>query len=465
MSVTDLLDNVQIDDTNEALNDDINNDNNVANAIESNIFNDIENPNNIPSDGKILEQAWVDVNGTANDIKTTNNDDDILATTDVAYDEIETNDDAVPAPAPAPVPDNSNDDNIGNRVDRQASIPAPVPNDAVVIAPETVIPKDDNIETVKPPRIMSDEEKKQKIEIDKTIDAIKQEHKQRMEEFKKKEDEAALMDAITNDKTYKLKVKDNTNISSNTTDAPVLLSQVNKPNGHNVGYSMDINGGYNDGNTLIREQISMHQTDISNIYGNIDPYEFELNEDYKIRGSFKTNWEQYVKQPTIKGKVFNLKGKEEELFFADPKAPRRVYIGIKIKRISDVDNVKETYRCRFHIYFNWLITRQDFNSYVTYKKKTKNVGKVEWFPPSFKPRFEFLNIVEAHLFEEYDYGVEGPYRVQKMKDFDKNLIGFDPEYAYFVRLKLEVDGTFSEELGTFILIETEYIAAFLYFVL
>eukprot|EP00484_Ammonia_sp_Unknown_P000231 CAMPEP_0197023124 /NCGR_PEP_ID=MMETSP1384-20130603/3912_1 /TAXON_ID=29189 /ORGANISM="Ammonia sp." /LENGTH=549 /DNA_ID=CAMNT_0042451297 /DNA_START=31 /DNA_END=1677 /DNA_ORIENTATION=+ len=166
--------------------------------------------------------------------------------------------------------------------------------------------------------------------------------------------------------------------------------------------------------------------------------------EFRITGSFKTHWQQYVHQPFVTAKVTTHDGKEEVLHFAEPLAPRRIYVALKIKRLSDVDNVNETYRCRFHIYFDWLLTKQGYLSYVEYQKRSKN-KKVEWIPP-FAPRYEFLNIVEAHLFEEVDYGIEGPYRVQRIKDFDKNLVGFDPEHAFMCRMRLEVDATFCEEL-------------------
>lgn len=80
-----------------------------------------------------------------------------------------------------------------------------------------------------------------------------------------------------------------------------------------------------------------------------------------------------------------------------------------------------------------------------YKQSNRKNKKLEWYPP-FRPRYEFLNIVEAHMFEEVDYGIEGPYRVQRIKDFAKDLVGFDAEHAFMCRMRLEVDATFCEEL-------------------
>ena len=91
---------------------------------------------------------------------------------------------------------------------------------------------------------------------------------------------------------------------------------------------------------------------------------------FHIQGSFKSHWAEYVKQPFITAKVKTHEGKEEIINFANPLAPRRIYVGLKIKRISDIDNVRETYRCRFHMYFDWLLTKEGYESYVEYTVKS-----------------------------------------------------------------------------------------------
>ena len=95
---------------------------------------------------------------------------------------------------------------------------------------------------------------------------------------------------------------------------------------------------------------------------------FDLPEarKYRVTGSFKDNWTEYLHQPFHVTKMMNHKGKEEEICFAEPLAPRRIFVALKVKRISDIDNVAETYRCRFHIYFDWLLTESDYNSYKKY---------------------------------------------------------------------------------------------------
>ena len=40
----------------------------------------------------------------------------------------------------------------------------------------------------------------------------------------------------------------------------------------------------------------------------------------------------------------------------EPKPVRKIFVSFKVKRVSDIDNVKEEFRIKFHLYFNWLPT-------------------------------------------------------------------------------------------------------------
>ncbi|ETO32721.1 hypothetical protein RFI_04395, partial [Reticulomyxa filosa] len=188
----------------------------------------------------------------------------------------------------------------------------------------------------------------------------------------------------------------------------------------------------------------------------------------------------------LKKKINKDSKQERALFFAHPKYPRRVYVGIKIKRISDIDNIRETFRCRFHIYMNSLLSLEDYKSYLVFEanKQKNKLLKLQTFheaghdnasdnasvpekenkdvkpskddahldkhhkhwTPSFRPQFEFLNAVEVHSLEEVPFGDGGLYKVELLKDFDQVLVGFDPNRGYFARSKVEADITFAEEL-------------------
>ena len=77
------------------------------------------------------------------------------------------------------------------------------------------------------------------------------------------------------------------------------------------------------------------------------------------------------------------------------KAPRKIYFSMKIKRFSDIDNVRESFRARFHLYLNWMITRKEYESYLTHKRdQMEKRSPIKW-EPKFKPRIEFVNNVEG----------------------------------------------------------------------
>lgn len=118
--------------------------------------------------------------------------------------------------------------------------------------------------------------------------------------------------------------------------------------------------------TEIKKQL---QYNTSKLLSDNSVWNTDQAREFHITGSFKTHWQKYVSQPSLTAKVKTHEGKEEVLHFAHPLAPRRVYVALKIKRISDVDNVRETYRCRFHMYFDWLLTQDGYESYVKYTVK------------------------------------------------------------------------------------------------
>eukprot|EP01084_Bolivina_argentea_P151898 265067_1 len=111
------------------------------------------------------------------------------------------------------------------------------------------------------------------------------------------------------------------------------------------------------------------------------------NQKFEIAKSYKENWTDLVQQPTFRATTSTNTDEKDELYFADAQTPRRIYCMIKIKRISDVDNAEQTFRCKFHIYFDWLLSQKEYESYVQTKPGTN------WIP-SFVPNYDFTNIVE-----------------------------------------------------------------------
>ena len=65
------------------------------------------------------------------------------------------------------------------------------------------------------------------------------------------------------------------------------------------------------------------------------------------------------------------KGITKTKIFAKTGSIRKVYIAIKIDRFSDILNVKQTFRCRFHFYMSWLMSKDEYDVYISYKKAKK----------------------------------------------------------------------------------------------
>ena len=80
------------------------------------------------------------------------------------------------------------------------------------------------------------------------------------------------------------------------------------------------------------------------------------------------------------------------------KTPRKIYFSMKINRFSDIDTVRESFRARFHLYLNWIITKKEYETYLQYKEEQKKKKIKSKWEPKFKPRIEFINNVEGTLY-------------------------------------------------------------------
>eukprot|EP01084_Bolivina_argentea_P074074 134400_1 len=150
-----------------------------------------------------------------------------------------------------------------------------------------------------------------------------------------------------------------------------------------------------------------------------------------------------------------MKRKLELKFQKKQTPPRKVFVALKVKRVSAVDNVAETFRLRFHMYFNWIPTENEYKSYYKVVKESKQQNNpqllMEW-EPRWYPHLEFLNMIEKHTKEWEEYPEEGRFRIQSFKDFGQEKGEeipegeFDCTKAKFLRAKLECEMTLAEEL-------------------
>eukprot|EP01083_Nonionella_stella_P098955 278327_1 len=98
---------------------------------------------------------------------------------------------------------------------------------------------------------------------------------------------------------------------------------------------------------------------------------------------------------------------KEILWFAKEEndSRRKVFVSFKIKRISAIDNVRETFRMRFHLYLNWIVTESEYRAYKA------SIGGKYYYEPRWKPDLEFMNAVEIHKMERFEYPECGKYKV------------------------------------------------------
>jgi len=161
--------------------------------------------------------------------------------------------------------------------------------------------------------------------------------------------------------------------------------------------------------------------------------------------------------------VKHFDGKQESLWFAmqrnwreNTKTTRKVFVSIKVKRVCEVDNINESFRMRFHLYFTWLPTQQDYKSYYKASKEseTGNDTKVmaDW-KPKWSPRFQLHDVLEVHTRQ---WQVNSDDSCFRMIQFDNNHQEkvqkiqpgqFDYTKAKFVRATLICDMTFSQRIA------------------
>ncbi|ETO26803.1 hypothetical protein RFI_10331, partial [Reticulomyxa filosa] len=208
-----------------------------------------------------------------------------------------------------------------------------------------------------------------------------------------------------------------------------------------------------------------------------------------VDGSAFCGWEDDIKINNADAKVKKKKknmsymdenGKLVDLFSDKTKKNmRKVFIDMKIKRLSDIDTTEEHFRVKFHYYLTWLATWTDYQDWKKFnhesdgvrqsntKKKYQKEGK-SWIP-SWTPFVEYVNAIDVYhqnqisfLFFFYIYKNDYTYREMKNgnislpytnKDGDpyswevkEEEIGFDPTKGYWIRVQFEADVLFSEEL-------------------
>eukprot|EP01084_Bolivina_argentea_P018049 33657_1 len=82
---------------------------------------------------------------------------------------------------------------------------------------------------------------------------------------------------------------------------------------------------------------------------------------------------------------------------------RKVFISGKVKRLSDIDANEETFRCKFHLYMNWFVTKSEYLNYL----KHKNNNSLSEFKPNWYPSLEMQNCIQKDEFKFEEYPNQG----------------------------------------------------------
>jgi len=224
----------------------------------------------------------------------------------------------------------------------------------------------------------------------------------------------------------------------------------------------------------------------------VDENERWFDNEAHFLAKFTNSNEEYIHPKT----------KEKRKYFpVKPKKDRRiVFIDTKIKRVSDIDTNKESFRTVFHYYLTWLATYEEYQSYNAWeenekeKKQTEKASNVKkdygedksaW-TPSWVPYIEYTNATEVTEQEQISefkmkrgdhdsYGLPKYEVISRHKRSTSNLgnldepdpqlplisdkdkkklswdiymeqLGFDPRKGSWIRVQYEADVTFSEQL-------------------
>eukprot|EP01083_Nonionella_stella_P031570 86449_1 len=129
-------------------------------------------------------------------------------------------------------------------------------------------------------------------------------------------------------------------------------------------------------------------------------------------------------------------------YFADIESNKRhVFVNLHVNRLTEIDTVRESFRCQFWISFSWLPTHCEWLSYKDHQLTNR---LTEW-KPSWVPIIAFPELMNEWKFHYADKPNSGKFSISCMysKDDEKAEIGYDPESCLFIRCKLECDMTFS----------------------
>eukprot|EP01083_Nonionella_stella_P294251 1000452_1 len=117
---------------------------------------------------------------------------------------------------------------------------------------------------------------------------------------------------------------------------------------------------------------------------------------------------------------------------------RHVLVNLHVNRITEIDTVKESFRCQFWVSFSWLPT---YYEWLDYKEHQSSNNLIDW-KPSWIPIITFPEVMHQWKLHFAERPNSGQFQVSLLNGKDDD-IGYDPKYCKFIRCKLECDMTFS----------------------
>jgi len=121
---------------------------------------------------------------------------------------------------------------------------------------------------------------------------------------------------------------------------------------------------------------------------------------------------------------------------------RAITIGIKVHRISDIDNVHQTFACQLTLDIEWQPTKEEYDNWL----KLTHTERDSTWRPSWVPTIEFKNAVDITKFEERTNQHGQSYFMISRHGRDYEGVVVISKYERLIQWRVRVEGSFSEML-------------------
>ena len=237
----------------------------------------------------------------------------------------------------------------------------------------------------------------------------------------------------------------------NKRDTKVELKEVSKIDDDMGFYSSDddVAGAFGSPNKDYFKSYKLHNRNQSKMHQNDNILSHNNNND--INEVLLIDYEnETFKDETLKYGQKCVYSKSLDKYFSKIDDKKIVFISIHINRISEIDNVKENFRCNFWISFSWLPT---FYEYKEFHLSKKNDDLMD-YRPHWVPIISFPESLRTWKMNFSDIKKSfGKFTISNLfsENSENNMdeLGYDPNKCEFIRCKLECDIIFSSPFFLF----------------